>query len=467
MTLPDGSSAQVYVQNATVEVWGGVFNDPSAGWVSASAALLWPGTRLYLQATPVADNASELAASRLRIIGEPDAERVKLLQVTDLQAAVDEGTALALLGSSGTPGVYLLGAAGRAQQLWQYENSAGWLSSDPNAGFVLAEPPTAGGLAAFTWLRNDGTGLQIFAQPYHALQGVAGDAYGGLWWIETPQANLDQWQLWHYDPATAAIALRVQATAAMFGGAEDGKQRTPLLLAVQLQTPGDVSNVVLFVDTYDSATQQPYTGFYRLAVQSGEGGIAQVSDGPLLLLEEGQYRGPLAVSPDLTRLAYFVYDAAVPSLTAGTVKPPNTVNLLTLSGRGASLLRTVYSSETRFEFLAPELAWQGPDRLLLTRSRFAAGNARNYDRFGIVQVQLPPAGSAPSEATTATSYLLPGGRSLLDLAACSDGSALLLVRDGTGAQSLARWLEGGQSRALFGLPAQLDRTLLCWRAGLE
>lgn len=471
MTLPDGSSAEVHVQNAVVEVWGGVFNDPAAGWVPAPATLLWPGTRLYLQAEPVMDAAGEpmageLAATRVRIIGEPSAERVKLLQLSELQSAVAEGSALALLGSSETPGVYLLGADGRAQQLWQYENGARWLSGDPNAGFVLTEPQTAGGLAAFTWLRNDGAGLQIFAQPYHSVQGVAGDAYGGLWWIETPQAALDQWQLWHYDPATAAINLRVQATAAMFGGAEEAAQRTPLLLAVQPQTPGDVSNVVLFVDTIDSATEQPYTGFYRLAVQTDADGAAQITDGPLLLLEEGQYRGPLVVSPDLTRLAYFVYDAAVPSLTSGAVKPPNTVNLLTLSGRGASLLRTVYTSESRFEFLAPEIAWQGPDRLLLARSRFAAGSASSLDRFGIVQVQLPPAGAPPGEEVTVASYLLPRSQSLLDLAACSDGSALLLTRNGEGAQSLARWQEGGQSRALFGLPSQLDHTLLCWQAGV-
>jgi hypothetical protein len=467
MTLPDGSSSLVHVQNATVEIWGGVFNDPTAGWIAAPATLLWPGTRLYLRAAPVADAEGELAASRVRIIGEPSAERVKLLQLPDLPAAIDGGAALALLGSSETPGVYLLGVDGRAEQLWQYENSAAWLSGDPNAGFVLAEPPAAGGLAAFTWLRNDGNGLQIFAQPYHALQGVAGDAYGGLWWIETPQAALDQWQLWHYDPATAAITLRVQATAALFGGADDNTRRTPILLAVQLQTPGDASNVVLFVDTLDAASQQPYTGFYRLGVQSSADGAGQISDGPLLLLEEGQYRGPLVVSPDLTRLAYFVYDAAVSSLTAGTVKPVNTLNLLTLSGRGASLLRTVYTSETRFEFLAPQLAWQGPDQLLLTRSRFGTEGTGSLDRFGIVQVQLPPAGAAPSDEIAATSYLLPRQQSLLDLAACSDGSALLLTRDGAGAQALARWQTGGQSRALFGLPAQLDRTLLCWQAGAE
>lgn len=469
MTLPDGSSTLVGVQNAVVEAWGGIFNDPAAGWISAPATLLWPGTRIYLQAAPAEGGeslpgAGALVASRVRIVGEPTAERVKLVQVPDVQTAVDDGSALALLGSRAAPGVYLLGTGGRAQQLWQYETSAMWLGGDPNAGFVLREPQAAGGLASFTWLRNDGNGLQIFAQPYHLLQGVAGDAYGGLWWIETPQAALDQWQLWHFDPATSAIALRLQANGSLFADGEESAQRTPVLLAVQPVTPGDPSKVDLFVDTFDNTLQKPYTGLYRLSVQTGEGGIAQVSDGPLLLLEGGQYRGPLVVSPDLARLAYFVYDAAVPSLTSGTVKPANTVNLLTLSGRGASLLRTAYRTETRFEFLAPKLAWQDNDRLLLARSRFGAEGSNSIDSFGIVQVQLPAPGSAPGDEIAASSYLLPRQQSLRDFAACSDGSALLLTRDGEGSQELSAWQGEGQSRALFGLPAQLDRTLLCWRA---
>ncbi len=467
MTLPDGAAVQVRVQNAVVEIWGGVFNDPQAGWALAPASLLWPGTRVYLQAAPAAEEGT-LDASRIRIIGEPSAERVKVVESQEVQGAVNEGSAVALLGSRQTPGIYLLGLDGRAQQLWQYENSANWLSGDPDAGFLLREPPARGGLATFTWLRNDGAGLQIFAQPFHSLQGVAGDAYGGLWWIETPQATLDQWQLWHYDPATAAIVLRIQATSDLFRvGSEPSSLRTPLLLAVQPVIPGDVSNVVLFVDTYDPVRQQPYTGFYRLTVQTDAAGVAQVSDGPLLLLEDGQYRGPLVVSPDLSRLAYFVYDAAIPSLTSGVVKPVNTLNLLTLSGRGASILRTVYTSESRFEFLAPALAWQSADQLLLARSRFGAGGTNTLDSFGIVQVQLPPPGAAPNEAITSSAYLLPHQQSLLDFAACREGGALLLTRAGDGSQVLARWQGQGQSFPLFGLPAQLDRTLLCWRAGAK
>jgi hypothetical protein len=295
------------------------------------------------------------------------------------------------------------------------------------------------------------------------VQGVAGDAYGGLWWIETPQAVLDQWQLWHYNPATASIAMRLQATGGLFDGEDADRQRTPVLLAVQPLIPGDVSNVMLYVDTFDGASQTPYTGFYRLGVQTDGAGVAQVSDGPLLLLEEGQYRGPLVVSPDLSRLAYFFYDAAVPSLTSGAVKPPNTVKLLTLPGRDQNVTSTVYTSESRFEFAAPAVAWLGPDRLLLARSRFGGSNANSLDQFAIVQVQLPPVGVTEG-AAAAGSYLLPRRQSLLDFAACLDGTALLLTRDGEGAQSLSRWEGQGQSFPLFGLPEQLDRTLLCWQA---
>jgi hypothetical protein len=457
MTLADGSNVGVRVQNAVVEVWGGVFNDPQAGWVPGLATLLWPGTRVYLQATSGADGA--LDASRIRIVGEPSAERVKLLDLPEIRAGVEEGTALALLGSQDARGIYLLGTDARAQQLWQYENSAVPVSGDPNAGFLLREPQSAEGLATFTWVRDDGTGLQFFAQPFHSVQGVAGDAYGGLWWIETPQATFDQWQLWHYDPAAAAITLRLQATGALFTGSDESTRRTPALTAVQPLIPGDPSNVILYVDTIDAERQTPYAGFYRLQVASQGDGPAEVSDGPQRLLAAGEYRGPLVVSPDLTRMAYFAYDAAVPSLTAGASSPANTLKLLALAPRGEGSTTTVYRSETRFEFLAPELVWQGNDRLLAARSRFEPGSTRALDRFGLVQVQAPAA-----EEVTASTYLLPRQQSLLDFAACQDGAALLLTRDREGNQALARWEGQGQSFPLFGLPAQLDRTFLCWQA---
>jgi hypothetical protein len=468
-TLGDGTTVRLRVQNAAVEVWGGVFNQADAGWIVAPATMLWPGTQVYLQAQPSAaadPAAAEWEVSRLRIIGAPSLERVQALEVREIGDAVGGGRAVGLLGSREAPGVYLLQNDGTAQQIWQYENRADWVSGDPDAGFVLREPVSGSGLHSFSWVRNDGTGLQIYAQPYHNIQGISGDAYGGLWWIEAPQAALDQWQLWHYAPASNQIALRIQASGSLFGNQGGGEPRmlAPTLLAVQLTTPGDPSNAVLFVDTFDATGQRPYTGLYRMTVQTDDGGAGMVTDGPLLLLEDGQYRGPLAVSPDLSRLGYFVYDPAHPSLTSGAVKPANTVNLLTLSGRGASIIRTVYATETRFEFLAPDIAWQSDDRLLLARSRFAPGEAASPDRFGVVQVQLPPPGAAPGEAITAFSYQLPRQQSLVDFAPCPGGqTTLLLTRDRAGLQSLSSWQGQNQVYPLFELPGQLDQVFLCWQ----
>ena len=41
------------------------------------------------------------------------------------------------------------------------------------------------------------------------------------------------------------------------------------------------------------------------------------------------------------------------------------LRVLTLEGRGASTIRTVYATENRFEFLAPNLAWQGNKHLVM------------------------------------------------------------------------------------------------------
>jgi len=462
----DGRPLQLDVAGAVIEAWSGVFGDTSGLWVPASSALLWPGTTAYVTANLSADTADAWTATRVRIVAAPQTERVKELALPEIAAAVGADTAIALLGSRTAPGIYLLEREGRAQQLWQYETSAAWLASDPNAGFVLREPPAPGGIHTVSWLRNDGSGLQFIAQPYRSISGIAGDAYGGLWWIETPNATIDLWQLWHYDPATARVALRVQATGEVFGAASSQTvaSLTPTLVAVQPVSEGDPSAIYLYVDTSDTTLLRPYTGVFRLRVDTDGEGKSTLSEGPQQLLEGGSYRGPLVLSPDLSRLAYFAYDPAQPSLTAGAVKPPNTVNMLTLSGRGASIIRTAYVAETRFEFLAPELAWQGNDRLLLARSRFAPGRNDEPDRFGVVQVQLPPPGSSPADPIVSNSYLLPRQQSLMDFAPCLDRTAVLvLTRDLDGVQQLVRWEGQNQVFPLFGLPAVLDRTFLCWQ----
>jgi len=464
----NGAAIQIDSSNAVIEVWSAILGEASGSWVAANAALLWPGTVVYASIDPAApgDGSSPLPATRLRIVAAPRMERVRELSLPEIATAIDANAAIALLGSSSATGLYLLERGGRAQQLWQYENAANWVSGDPDAGFIVSEPPVVGGLSTFSWGRNDGSGLQIIAQPYRTIRGIAGDAYGGLWWIETPNAAVDLWQLWHFDPATARIALRLQASGALLASAsgQPGASLTPALIAVQPITLGDPSAVHLFVDSSETTLQQPFTGIFRMRIETDGEGRGVIVEGPQQLLESGSYRGPLAISPDLTRLAFFAYDPDQPSLTSGVVRPANTVNVLTLSGRGASIIRTAYVTETRFEFLAPQLAWSGSDRLILARSRFAAGDSTRQDWFGLVQVQLPPPGSSPADPIVANSYLLPRQQSALDFAACLDtASILVLARDSSGAQQVMRWDGQNQVFPLFGLPDTLDRTFLCWQ----
>lgn len=468
-TNAEGAAIQVDVREAVVEIWSTVLGATEGRWTPANAALLWPGVVVYMKAEPAAAN-SEGAASwravRMRIVSAPSMERVKELSLPEIAEATASFRAIALLGGSTMPGLFLLQQDGRAQQVWQYETAARWLASDPNAGFIVTEPTFPGGLSTFSWVRNDGTGLQILAQPFRSIRGVAGDAYGGLWWIETPDATLDLWQLWHYDPAAAQISLRLQGNGEMFSQAS-GQQNTrlrPTLVAVQLVTPGDPSNAYLFADTDDAISQQPFAGFFRLRLETNAEGRGVVTEGPQQLLEKGAYRGPLVLSPDLSRLAFFAYDADHPSLTSGAVRPPNTFNVLTLTGRGASIIRTAYVTETRFEFLGSAATWQGAERVILVRSRFAPGSGEQEDWFGLVQVELPPPGASPADPITAQSYLLPRQQSALAFAACLDGASILvLTRERDGSQQLMRWEGGNQVFPLFSIPTPLDRLFLCWQ----
>jgi hypothetical protein len=176
------------------------------------------------------------------------------------------------------------------------------------------------------------------------------------------------------------------------------------------------------------------------------------------------YRGPLQISPDRAKLAYFVYESSHPSLTSGFIRPANMLRVLTLEGRGASTIRTVYAAENRFEFLAPNLAWQGNERLLVARSRFAPGTTFGIERFGVVQVQLPPA-EEPAGTVTIRTYLFPIQRELRDYATCQDGRFTLTIstlEDGN--LELARWDGGERPQAIFLLPANMSRAFLCWQA---
>ncbi|MCS6828469.1 MAG: SH3 domain-containing protein [Caldilinea sp.] len=465
-----GAPVQIDVREAVVEIWSAVLGATEGQWTPANAALLWPGAVVYMKGQPDATSrnggATRWRALRMRIVAAPFIERVKELSLPEIFTATTTDQAIALLGGSAMPGLFLLQRDGQAQQVWQYETVARWLSSDPNAGFIVTEPPTSGGLSTFSWMRNDGTGLQIVAQPFYTIRGVAGDAYGGLWWIETPNAAIDLWQIWHYDPAAAQIALRLQGDGAIFGSAGDrrGSSLRPTLVAVQMVTPGDPSAVYLFIDTEDAISQQPFAGFFRLRMETNAEGRGVVTEGPQRLLERGAYRGPLMLSPDLSRLAYFAYDATHPSLTSGVVRPANTLNILTLAGRGASTIRTAYVTETRFEFLGSGVTWQGSERVILARSRFAPGSGEEEDWFGLVQVELPPPGASPAEPITARSYLLPRQQSALAFTACLDNiSILVLTREQNGVQQLMRWEGSDRVFPLFRIPTPLDRLYLCWQ----
>jgi hypothetical protein len=194
---------------------------------------------------------------------------------------------------------------------------------------------------------------------------------------------------------------------------------------------------------------------------SGEG---QVSGSPQLLLTPASYRGPLQVSPDRSKLAHFVFDPEHPSLTSGFIRPANSVRILTLKGRGASTIRTVYETENRFEFLAPNLNWRGNDGLVLARGRFAPGDMFGVDRFGIVLVELPIAGQS-SEQIGQTNYLFPNDNQLKDFAVCQDGRFTLTISsNGNGVLELARWNGTDRPEPLFVLPESMSRALLCWQA---
>ncbi|HXF63296.1 MAG TPA: SH3 domain-containing protein [Caldilineaceae bacterium] len=473
-----GQSWSLAVESATVEIWSGLFGAFPGGWTPAPAQLLWPGTQVYVRGGPAADDPTRFAVSQVRIVAAPVQERARLLNLPDLAEPVAQGAAVAMMGSREELGVYLLETAGTLRQLWTVEKEAAWASPDGAAGVLVSTQDAPTGQNRFSWVRTDGLGVEVMAQPFHSLRGAAADSFGGLWWIETPQADLDQWQLWHYDPRSGRLALRLRATSAHFQTGSNLINGTlaPTLISVMPQfdpVSGDPVAVTLLLDTSDRTAQRLYTGLFRLTVrfpvtEAGVSDLGEVEGMPQLLLTPESYRGPLQVSPDRTKLAYFVYDPEHPSLTSGFIRPANMLRVLTLTGRGASTFRTVYSTESRFEFLAPNVNWQGNDRLIVARARFAPGDTFGVERFGIVLVQLPGA-DQPAGVVQARSYLFPNQRELRDFAACLDRRYTLTVAElEDGNLELARWdVEGdpaARPEALFLLPPAMSRVFLCWQA---
>ena len=378
--------------------------------------------------------------------------------------------AIGLLGSADGPGIFLLDAAGTVQQMWAAESDADWVSGDDAAGIVLRSPDLPTGVHNFTWVRSDGSGLVVRAQPFHSIHGVAGDAFGGLWWIETPQTELELWQLWHYDPATDGLALRLESDGLLFTApaAVANPALVPdLLSASPVFVPGEageVAAVELIVDTFDRTGGAGSQGVFRFTVDIA--GTAQgTAQRPRLLLPAESYRAPLRVSPDRRLLAFFAYDPAVSSLTSGSVRPANSLRLLDLSAPDANPPRTVYAAETEFEFLAPNLAWLTDDSLVLARGRFANSGGGDPDRFAIVHVEL---GSLQDAGANARSYVLPEGGTLTDFAACRDRETILMiVTDVKGRPSLLGWDRLRRPQTVYHLPELFTRTALCWTSDVS
>ncbi|MEZ4681811.1 MAG: hypothetical protein R2932_47120 [Caldilineaceae bacterium] len=464
-----------------MQIWGGLFGNPDAGWLSAPADLLWEGARLYVAGRPDPADPSIWLADRIRIVGAPVSVRATLRTFEPLANSVNDGDFLALLGNSGRAGVYLLTRTGLAQPLWGAERQATWLGPTADGGMLVATDDLATGPNGFTWVRTDGTAIQIAAQPFQRIRGIVGDEHSGIWWLETPQARLDQWQLWHYEPQTRRIALRLQTTATAFANGASGESPAPTLLAVRPIWNGDqLQSVILIVDTLDGRSQQPYRGLYRWELQLAENGVGNLQGNPELLLAPDSYRGPLRVSPDNNQLAYLVYDETVASLTVADRRPPNSLRRLALwapietLAQDGSGTQTLYAVANSTEFLAPMVQWLGNDRLQAVRSRFAPGSTSTLEPFAVLDIRLssdhlPTERETDTEGTTrfvsSNSYLLRTGYFLRDATVCrNDQSFLLIEESGAGGLELVRW--DGQSAAvpLFGLPSDLNRTLLCWQA---
>lgn len=471
----DGNTVQLDLQTATVEIWSGLFGQQSGAWVPAAPELLWAGTRVYVQLPDGANSTEGQAnASRIRIVGAPLLARTQVLSLENVNTAVQGETVMALLGSREQQGVYMLESVGTLQQLFIAEQNAVWMSEDPLSGLLLRTPTFATSVNSFTWLREDGTGISFLAQPFHEIRGVAGDLHSGIWWIETPQADVDHWQLWHYNPASTQIALHLQAPGSFFRRADESVSASlvPVLLAVEPALGPDdrPQSVTLVMDTVDRVTQTPYGGVFRMGIPGGDFPSDPTDAETIVrsleqLLPPNTYRGTPRISPDGTQMAYFVYEPEHPSLTSGFITPPNGLRLLLLSGDRAGENFPLYQTETPFEFLATDLSWRDNQRLVLARSRFPAGDAFGAELFGLVQLQLPTRAELGAATVELVTYEFPEDEALYDFAACRDGEfTLVVMRNAEGTLEVGRWRDAARPRPLFGLPDGLSRAFVCWRA---
>lgn len=315
---------------------------------------------------------------------------------------------------------------------------------------MIPAPNAPSGVNSFALLQDSGALVEIFAQPFYNIRGIAGDGAGAVLWIETPQAELDQWQLWEYQASSGAIQLLAQESLVTFGSKDD-----PILPSLVAAIPGEAGGWWYLVDTAKPQNQRNNTGFFQLNLTGG-GRVDEVR----LLIPEGTYRAPLQVSPDGTRLAYLAYDPNHPSLTAGFVQPSNRLWVRpvgdTAFGNDSPL--AAYATENRFEFLTPGLAWQDDQRIVLTRSRFSTVGVFALDTFGITEVDL--SGQNPES----NSHLLRVGSAIKDSAVCQDDRRVVLsLVDEAGVYRLAEWTGDGKPVALADLPLRVDRIFACWR----
>ena len=472
--LDDGPTVQISGDRAIVEIWSGLFGATDGRWLVASTAYLWPDTQITLVGTR---DGTRFEVERIRITGLPSVERGELFTQEEVAQAAEGDIDVALLGNQSEPGIYLLESVGNLRQIALDDQAARWLGSDVDAGFALTTPPESIAPSSLSWIRRDGTGLLLTAQPYYLMRGAALDSSKLLWWIETPAIDIDQWQLWRYNPADGQVALMMSESSDIFRRNGGGDNRlAPVLLSIQ--DAAQDGSILLLVDTVDAVQEQPFSGLFQLNVRVGEGNLeesgSQIGEA-VQLMAKGAYRDGIALSPDGFQIAYLHYDAGHPSLTAGIVTPPNRASVISLNPLGeltpAGQGQIVYETESRFEFLAPTMVWRGNSRLVVARSRFGSGGfsadgEEEQDRFGVVQIELERSQDGGVVPVNSSTYLLPSQEKLFDFTGCLDGEFILLAtqrlaNDGTETVIVSRWTGNNRPRPLFGLPIPLDRVYLC------
>lgn len=469
IVLDDGSGLDLTVDSSTVEIWSGLFGQIAGRWIDAPETFIQKGARAYIVGSANPAQSNQFVAERIRIVGRPAAQSPELIQAEPLAIAANDQVDVAFLGQSNEPGTYLLEGVGNLRQTSVDDQAVAWLGPTADAGIVTYRQGTAERSTGISWQRRDGSGVAISASSYYVIRGAALDAAGRLWWIETPAAELDRWQLWQYDATSGQVALMLNASSDPFRLASGSDERfAPVLLgipnaglAADAQASSDGTGALtLIVDTVDPLQDLPNNGLFRLEVNFNQDGESTF-ESATQLLPSGNYVGPIVLSPSGDRLVYLQYDAGHPSLTSGVITPPNTLALIELT-QGNPPPSVLYRTENRFEFLGGSLAWQGNDRIIITRSRFGTENERTINNFGLVQIQLTLQEGTSAEVAGESNYLLPSQERLLDFAGCLDEEFVLIVtQDSASNTNISRWTGNNRPRPLFGLPIPLDQVHIC------